>query len=67
LAWSNLGSHTTNRNTSHFVLLSGQTYGDGYINLQPAYRSNADSGRGVGFYWTTTDPIVFHTSGESRI
>jgi hypothetical protein len=62
----NTRSNTTARNTSRFVLLSKMTRNDG-VNLQPAYRSSAQNGRGVGFYWTTTDPVRFHTSGESTI
>jgi hypothetical protein len=50
--------------------MSGVTYGSGldrYVNLQPALRSEAASGRGGGFYITTDDPIALHTSGESTL
>lgn len=64
--WGLLTSNTTARNTSRFVLLSAVTSTRG-INFQPAYRSTAHNAYGVGFYWTTTDPVRFHGSGESTI
>lgn len=59
-------SNTTNRNTSRFVLLSPIVTND-KVNFQPAFRSAAANARGGGFYWTASDPIAYHTSGESTI
>lgn len=65
MTWTQLASHTTNRNTSRFVLESKITYGGDYVNLQPALRSTGEAGRGGAFYITTADPIQLNSNGES--
>jgi hypothetical protein len=65
-SWTTTGSHTTNRNTTRFVLLTGVVYDDVYVNLSPAFRSETD-GRGPGFVWTTNDPVTYTSDGYTGI
>ena len=68
LTYTALASHTTNENISRFLLVSKTTYGIGpYINLVQAYRSQGAGGRGPGFIWSSSHPVVYQTQGDVTI
>jgi hypothetical protein len=66
LTWTATASHTTNRNTSRFVLLSTVVYDDVYVNVAPTYRTQTDQ-RGPSFVWTTDDPVSYTSDGYTLV
>lgn len=56
--WTATGSNTTTRNTSRFVLLN-DIRTDSVASIFVHFREGAADGRGVAFYLTEGDPVVF--------
>lgn len=65
--WTAITSHTTNRNTSRFVLYGPHYTTSGGVNLAPRICDEDEDGRGGGFYIDNDAPIEILDVGETGI